>query len=238
MNGMARKKIIFVIVEGPSDDEALGMIFSRIYDSRKVYVHIMHGDITTARGVSPANVSSKIGNEIRTYASSNHYGKDDFDQIIHIVDMDGAFIPDEYVVEDRKCTGILYTTTGIFTNNRQGILKRNQQKKANISKLCACQEIWKVPYRMFYMSCNLDHVLYGKQNSTDKDKEYDAFQFARKYKNEIPEFLYFISKSDFSVIGNYKESWEYIKQELHSLQRHTNLGLCFTEQELKDKFIK
>ena len=81
------------------------------------------------------------------------------------------------------------------------------------------------------MSCNLDHVLYGKQNSTDKDKEYDAFQFARKYKNEIPEFLYFISKSDFSVIGNYKESWE-------SLQRHTNLGLCFTEQELKEKFIK
>ena len=29
---MARKKIVFVIVEGPSDDEALGAIFSRAFD--------------------------------------------------------------------------------------------------------------------------------------------------------------------------------------------------------------
>ena len=29
---MARKKIIFVIVEGPSDDEALGAIFSRAFN--------------------------------------------------------------------------------------------------------------------------------------------------------------------------------------------------------------
>ena len=28
---MARKKIVFVIVEGPSDDEALGAIFSRAF---------------------------------------------------------------------------------------------------------------------------------------------------------------------------------------------------------------
>ena len=28
---MARKKIVFIIVEGPSDDEALGVIFSRAF---------------------------------------------------------------------------------------------------------------------------------------------------------------------------------------------------------------
>ena len=44
---MAKRKIVFVIVEGPSDDEALGVLLSKIYDKDSVYVHIMHGDITT-----------------------------------------------------------------------------------------------------------------------------------------------------------------------------------------------
>ena len=35
---MARKKIIYVIVEGPSDDEALGVILNRLYDKNAVYV--------------------------------------------------------------------------------------------------------------------------------------------------------------------------------------------------------
>ena len=41
---MTRKKIVFVIVEGPSDDEALGAIFSRAFDKNAVYVEVMHGD--------------------------------------------------------------------------------------------------------------------------------------------------------------------------------------------------
>ncbi len=33
---MARRKIVFVIVEGPSDDEALGVLLNRIYDKNAV----------------------------------------------------------------------------------------------------------------------------------------------------------------------------------------------------------
>ncbi|MDO4556302.1 MAG: hypothetical protein Q4B70_14350 [Lachnospiraceae bacterium] len=224
---MARKKIVFVIVEGLSDETALGAILSRIYDNETVYVHIMHGDITTEQGVSPINIFSRIGDAIRGYASSNHFRKDDFKEIVHIVDMDGAFVPDECIIEDEAAAKPLYSLTDIRTSNKRGIQHRNQIKRANIDKLCTCKVAWKVPYRIFYMSCNLDHVLYNKLNSTDEDKETDSFQFARKYKNCIPEFLSFISESEFSVTDGYKESWEYIKQELHSLERHTNLGLCF-----------
>ncbi len=53
---MARKKIVLVIVEGPSDDTALGIALNRIYDRDFVYVHIMHGDITTRQGVTPVNI--------------------------------------------------------------------------------------------------------------------------------------------------------------------------------------
>ena len=77
------------------------------------------------------------------------------------------------------------------------------------------------------MSCNLDHALYGKLNSTDYEKEDDAFAFAKKYRDDIPGFMKLISESDFSVAGNYPQSWQYISEGLHSLERHTNFGLCF-----------
>ena len=70
---VARKKIVFVIVEGPSDAEALGVILNRIYDNETVFVHIMHKDITAEYRTLPNNIISKIGDEVRGYAKSNHF---------------------------------------------------------------------------------------------------------------------------------------------------------------------
>ena len=91
-------------------------------------------------------------------------------------------------------------------------------------------KVWgSVPYQAYYMSANLDHVLYDKLNSSDKDKENDAFLFAKRYKDRLDEFLQFIADSEFSVVGDFKDSWEFIKEGKHSLERHTNLGICFKE---------
>lgn len=46
---------------------------------------------------------------------------------------------------------------------------------------------------------------------------------------DIPEFLKFITESDFSVMDDYPQSWQFIREGLHSLERHTNIGLCFAE---------
>lgn len=84
------------------------------------------------------------------------------------------------------------------------------------------------------MSCNLDHVLFNKINSTDEDKENDSYAFAKKYKENVKEFENLICKSSFSVIGDYKESWEYIEKDLNSVNRHTNLCICI-ENELENQ---
>lgn len=227
---MARKKIIFVIVEGPSDEEALGVILNRFYDQNAVHVHIMRKDITSENGITPSNIFSKIGNEIRQYAKSNHFNQKHFQEIIHLIDMDGAYVPNERVIEDENAKNPVYAETEIRTCNKAGIEERNQHKRDNIDKLCTCKEIWKVPYRVFYMSCNLDHVLYDKLNSSDEEKETDAYRFARQYRDNIAGFVEFIAESDFSVMNGYKESWEFIKDDLHSLERYSNLGLCFKEE--------
>ena len=224
---MARKKIVFVIVEGKSDEEALGLALTKIFDKQKVHVHIMHGDITTSDKVTPDTVVAKLGNEIRAYAEANHFTEKDFQEIIHVVDTDGAYIPEDRIIEDISASGVIYSPTEIRAKSKSAIEKRNQQKKGNINKLISCKRIWKVPYRIFYMSCNLDHVLYDKMNTSDKEKEENSYRFAVQYRDRVQEFKAFFSDSVFSVVTGYKESWTFVKQDLHSLERHTNFALCF-----------
>ena len=227
---MARKKIVLVIVEGASDDTALGITLNQIFDRDSVHVHILHGDITTRKGIHSQNILSKIGNEVRTYARSQHYTAKDFKQIIHIIDTDGAYIPDNKVIEKQSCDKCAYETNGIYTSNPQKIIARNQQKRENLYRLIVNGQIWNIPYRVYYMSCNLDHVLHNKRNSTDEDKEHDAFAFARKYKNDLEGFIKFVCKSDFSVNGDYKQSWGHIKEGMNSIERYTNLCICINEE--------
>lgn len=227
---MTRKKIVFVIVEGPSDDEALGVIFSRLFDKNVIYVEIIHGDITSDLSVSAQNIAAKIGDLVRKYASSNHYTVSDFQEVIHLIDMDGAYIAETDIVEDKSLNKAVYSTSKIYTNKRLQLIARNKRKGENIDRLSSMSKTWRsVPYSAYYMSSNLDHVLYNKLNSSDADKEKDAYKFTKKYKDHLDDFLIFISDSDFSVCNNYGESWKFIKEGQHSLQRYTNLGICFKE---------
>lgn len=91
------------------------------------------------------------------------------------------------------------------------------------------KNVWGIPYNVYYMSCNLDHVLHDKLNSTDAEKEQDAYDFAKHYEDDLPGFLDFISNSDFSVQGYYVDTWKYIKVNLHSLERHTKQGQGFAD---------
>ena len=228
---MPHKKIVFVIVEGPSDEEALGVLLNRIYDSKAVYVRVMHCDITTELDVNAGNVVAKIGDVVKNYAGRTFKPRD-FSRIIHITDMDGAFIPDDAIVEDAAAVDPFYSVTEIRTQRKSGIENRNRRKRECLNRLSSASRIWGVPYQIYYMSCNLDHALYGKLNSTDDEKEADAFAFAKKYRDDIPGFMKYISESDFSVIRSYPQSWQYIREGLHSLERNTNLGLCFQEEAI------
>ena len=237
---MPRKKVIFVIVEGPSDETALGVILSRHFDKDTVYTQVMHCDITTEfdkdthQKVGTADITKKIAEVVKRWADTYRLKPDHFERIIHIVDTDGAFITEDYAVQS-DVDEPFYTLDKILCPVRENIIERNSRKAKNLLRLASTPTIWKVPYNAYYMSCNLDHVLYDKQNSNDTDKENDALNFALRYKENIPKFINFISKSDFaykpkpelSLADNYKESWKEIQVGCNSLERCTNLGLAF-----------
>ena len=232
---MVHKKIVLVIVEGPSDDEALGVLLDKIFDDNRVYVHIAHCDLTTERGSGYSTILRQLGEVISRITKQYHWKKSDFQEIIQIIDMDGAYIPDEGIIEDSNARKTLYSLTEIRTINVQGIVRRNATKRSCIDKLSSTYKIWDTPYRIYYMSSNLDHVLYNKQNSTDIEKEEDAFVFSERYKDDTDGFIQYICESDFSVKRTYSESWVFIKEEMHSLQRYTNFGICLQNVTSKNE---
>ncbi|MCR5651323.1 MAG: hypothetical protein K6F86_09110 [Lachnospiraceae bacterium] len=223
---MTRKKILLVIVEGPSDETALGYALSQVYDREQVYIHVVHGDITTKDSASSSNIVNMVGNQVKIFLDNNPFKPSDFKGIIHIVDMDGAFVPDEVIHEDSGCERSSYSDTEIRTDSVERIIKRNAQKRETLFRLIGTGKVRSIPYRIYYMSCNTDHVLYDKRDSTDEEKENDAYDFAAKYKGDVEGFLHFMCESDFSVDGEYKDSWKYIQTGLHSLERHSNLSVC------------
>ncbi|MDE6671490.1 MAG: hypothetical protein K2K16_04775 [Ruminococcus sp.] len=91
---MARKKVVLVIVEGVSDEDALSIVFTKFYErySKNVLVKVMHGDITTEWSNCSQNIREKITKVVKQHTAVNKFKKEDYEQIIHIVDTDGAFI--------------------------------------------------------------------------------------------------------------------------------------------------
>lgn len=232
---LARKKIVFVIVEGPSDQAALGVFLNDFFDKSKVFVHVMHGDITAQNGTIPSNILKRIVDEVKHYITNNSFKKTDIQQIIHIVDTDGAYISQEKVIEDGTVDRVQYFENKIICKRRKDLIDRNHQKSRNMDKLSETFLVWKdIPYSVYYMSCNLDHVLYNKLNTSDKEKEVNSFSFVKKYNGRLKEFIEYVGNSSFSVKGDYLSTWKYIKQGSRSLERHTNMGLCFLKEDRYD----
>lgn len=57
---MNEKKVVVVIVEGPSDENALGEILKEFFSSKEVQFAVVHGDITSDSGTTIDNVLNKV----------------------------------------------------------------------------------------------------------------------------------------------------------------------------------
>ena len=228
---MARKKVVFIIVEGPSDQDALETLLTKIFDSSAVIVKVMYGDITTDKDVTPGNIKKKMAEVIKSYAGQFGLNSSHFCRVIHLIDTDGVYVSDDCVLEDESIDKPIYSTANITAKKRANIIDRNQRKRNNVNVLHTCPKIWSIPYSVYYMSCNLDHVLHNKLNSTDEEKEADAHSFAKAYHDDVDGFVRFICESDFSVVGEYLDTWQFIKEEKHSLERYTNFSICLKKDK-------
>lgn len=222
------KEVILFLVEGFSDKEALERIVNALVTEELVLFLVMNGDITSNRTTKRDNVLRRVGEQVKEAMAKYKLLKGDIRQIIHLVDSDGVFIPDNHIKNGGE-SGFLYTKKEILAGNCEAAKERNERKAKMLEKLTQTGRLFGVPYRVFYMSCNLDHVLYDIQNLKYEEKVAYADAFYENYQGHEKEFLSFICGKEVAVEGEYKETWKFLESDLNSLSRCSNLCLFFTQ---------
>jgi len=225
---MSKKKVILFIVEGVTDEASLGSILSELIDDDQIRFQIYHGDILTYYHNSANNIKRKVGDEINKFLDTEHYLKKDIAMIIHLIDTDGVFIKNDFVIENSFLSKNMYLEgEGIKTRNARTTIKRNMKKSQLINILYSSSKINTIAYKMYYFSSNLEHVFHEEANVPDAKKSRLADDFAFKYYDKENEFIDFINSSIVAVEGDYEETWDFIKQDLNSINRNSNFHLFF-----------
>jgi len=227
------KKVILFIVEGPTDEDALSSVLKKIFEgeNKDVRFHVVHGDMTSDWTVWGPNAKKTVHAHIEI--ERNRYGlqKKDIIKTIHLVDTDGAFIPPDKVMYN-KVESVQYFDDRMESEAPAFIIDRNMRKSQLLRLLHSTNTIGGIPYCVYYFSRNLEHVLHNdNSNLTDEEKLHYADIFADKYNYDSEGFKTFISSSDFTVPGEYKETWNFIMQGINSLHKYSNFHLVFQNNE-------
>ena len=248
MGKRPKKQIVLFLVEGLSEINALWTIMSELYEkideNAEVFFcqmeedGVVGGDITSRNGVTPEKIEMLMHKLVvgPLLERENIYPKD-VTEIIQIVDLDGAYIPDESIVYPSEPLSddhpVIYYEDRIEANNVTGIRIRNVRKRNNIDYLTSRQEIKvktkTIPYSIYYMSCNLDTFLHRETNiSTGREKCDRAALFSSKFDGDaLAAAQFFINDPDAACGMTLDESWAYIRQGHNSLKRYTNINLLF-----------
>ncbi|MDY2922321.1 MAG: hypothetical protein SOT18_05725 [Eubacterium sp.] len=223
---MSEKKVIVVIVEGPSDENAIGGILKEYFSTEEVQFAVVHGDITSNEFTTVDNVVKKINCLIDGIKKKYGYRWKDFIKVIHIADTDGVFAEDCVVEADVE--EIQYYEDHMEGAVIEAIERRNKHKSEILCKLYSTGKVHDIGYRLYFNSCNLEHVLYGVlKNFSDDEKEEMSDDFAERYEGRVNDFIRFISDETVAAPGTYKGTWKFIEKDKHSLERHSNMHMIF-----------
>lgn len=222
------KKVILLLVEGPTDEDALGLICSKLVKEHDIEFDVLHTDITADEGMTARYIEKKIKDELEKYLNRNSFiRKEDILKVVQIIDTDGAFIPPSLVVQSQRAK-TTYWETHIEAKNRERLVRRNISKRGIAFHLARTIYVADIPYEIYYFSRNLEHVLHNiSEDLSDDEKEELAFEIADRYSNNPGAFLGFLYNEDFHVAGDYHETWEFIMKNGNSLKRYSNMSVFF-----------
>ena len=226
---MSKKKVVLFLVEGITDKIALGLILSRLVENEQVHFELTDGDLTGQDDVTASNIKTKVWQHVKNFLEKKRYRKQDLQQVIHLIDTDGAFVPDTAVVSTTDSEEKThYSQKNIFAKNCQAIKKRNRLKRDSVSCLHTTTKIAGVPYQIFYFSRNLEHALHNQiEELTTRQKQNLSEAFEDDYCENLEGFVQLLRSEEIMIPGDYQESWEFIKQDLNSLMRGSNFSIFF-----------
>lgn len=245
---MARRRTLLLITEGTSDANALVAPLQNLLDGLRVGDFQIRCDVTTARlypqdfkgkhGFAPyPNIGRTVDGLVDEYVSQNLGSVTGLGWIAQLTDQDGAYIPDEAVHEAGGTAGRAYSDHGVTSPNRAATLAEMAEKRRCIDFLVDRKTQyrrsikrtadWVVPYRLFYMSRNLEHGLYGMGDVRDPDEK-DLLAAGFAMRNMEPDIFRETLEQAAARHGrmpDWESSWGYARESdtFHSLQSGGNL---------------
>ena len=222
------------LVEGPYDKQRL-ILLENLFDKAKLEIFPFGCDM-----LSEKDYYKNYIEEIKAMLSKEKTFKiEDFNYIIQVCDLDGCFIKDEYVIENKEISKIKYNKDSIEAIDRDKIIERNHIKVDNINMLLNNKEIY-----LFYNSTNIDHVFDNIQNPSKSQKKKYAINMYNKYKNDDIPFLEKLYDVNTLKSNSYDDSWDDAKNGFNSLALNSNL-IFFIEmfqdnlkEEIKNKYLE
>lgn len=110
------------------------------------------------------------------------------------------------------------------------VIARNKKKKNLLNLLTSTNTVYgTAPYRMFYFSCNLEHVLHDERQVERIEKIKYSAAFQDKYIENVDGFIELICNSDFTVKKEYQENWNFIKKDNNSIGRFSNFNILLDD---------
>lgn len=249
------KAFVCILVDGPSDIDSLQRPFEDLFDQiggddidiafrHAIYQKKPLGDITSKDGITPDNIQKFIHKfYFKDIDKSSDLGWNDVTTIIHLIDLDGAYIHKDSIklfteeeeamadslVTHKEPKNTLYLDDHIAVRKnlllRQETLKRKRQ---NIEKLLELDTITfgkkSVRYALYYFSSNIDHFLHGNANMTGSEKMTYAADFSQKVQDASSLVKYFSEHPGCSA-ADYAQSWKDLRYGTASLQRRSNIHL-------------
>lgn len=231
-----KQKVILVITEGITDF-CIPEAFDEHFSTRQFNGVAANGDVTVSRidatslrWATRGDLAKALRKIIADDIAQRHlYAIRNIIGVAQLTDLDGAYIPDERVVNGEE---FLYLNDRIITPGVDGIINRNRLKRRRIDALRNIQELHltraiSVPYRLFYSSRNLEHAMHGEvDNLSVPQKRNLSLLFSEKAQSD-PEWFKSLVTSDDVLHGqtDYAESWEWATKGLNSLARGSNIGL-------------
>ena len=235
-------KIDLFIVEGSSDESYLNPIKKAISKKNDlIRVKITHGDITSLITKNhKAKFQDILREQVDLYLKETSLNITDIRQIIHIVDTDAVSCDSKKVIYNEKAEKIIYYDDRMETNKVNSTINRNKNKKEVLQIMCSITHnmsfpkynLVEIPYKMYFISQNADHLFVGKLNLSDDEKEDESLNIADLYANDFQGYLELINKHIFDKL-DYKESWIEILKSKNAFSCKTNLNILI--QKYKDE---
>ena len=226
------KKIVLFIVEGFNDETALAVSLETLISTNNIKFEITDGDITS--DYYGKDIAAKVGDCVKRHCDKYNYSKEDFAEVILLVDMDGSFIDNEAYHMSKEHSSPYYDADKILYNNPDKLMKSHEIKCRNLSRLILLSKVYRIiPFSVYFFSCNLDHVICNDANLSQELKHKIAAKFDKQYKNNPAGFINFFHADDIAVSDKYNDSWDYIKRDNNSLKRYSNFNVYLSLEAVR-----